>query len=294
MSPDPQPPAQDLFVETPDGRIRIRIIGDGPVVVLCLHGVSAQGRSWLPVARRLGDRATFVLPDLLGRGASDPRPDLRYTLEHEADRVRDLVSALCLADVLDPAAAFPVILAGHSHGAAIALRLAGEETSVRGLLLSNPVTPWTRRPPSLGLLGVGLIRRLAAGIFSPLRRPLAHLILRRAAGPAYRATHDMVAAYAAPFADRRRAETLMRILADWQPAELDGRLPADRPIARVVIGELDPRITVACAERLAIELGGPLLRIADGGHVLPEQHPDLLAGELEKVLQAVSAEASRP
>ena len=103
----------------------------------------------------------------------------------------------------------------------------------------------------------------------------------------YRPPADMIEAYASPYAARARAETLMRLLSDWRPAELAGRLP-DRSLAvRVMGGELDPRIDIRSAERLAAALGGRLRRFADGGHVLPEQHPEALASELTRVLEAV-------
>jgi pimeloyl-ACP methyl ester carboxylesterase len=82
----------------------------------------------------------------------------------------------------------------------------------------------------------------------------------------------------------------MALLRDWRPSELDGRVPADRRITRVVAGGLDPRITPGSAERLAQELSAAFTLVPDGGHVLPEQHPDLLAEELSRILEALAAE----
>lgn len=289
MTTSPAARVREHRVDTPDGLIRIRILGRGPAV-LCLHGVSAQGRSWLPVARLVGDRATLLLPDLLGRGASTPRPDLPYALDDEARRLTELVGALRRDGLIEPEAGFPTVLAGHSQGAAIALAVAAREPAVRGLFLSNPVTPWTGRPAILDVLRAGLMRRVAAGIFPPLRRPLARAIVRRAAGPGYRPPDDVIEAYAEPYATRERAETLMRLLADWRPAELADRLPSPGLVVRVAAGDLDPRIDALSAERLAAVLGGELRRVPEGGHVLPEQCPGLLAGELLRVLDAVGGE----
>ncbi|MFV1985796.1 MAG: alpha/beta fold hydrolase [Gemmatimonadota bacterium] len=273
---------QEHLVDTPDGAIRVRILGSGPTI-LCLHGVSAHGRSWMRVARRLAAQATFWIPDLLGRGESTPRPDLPYRMDDESRRVHELVEALRgSATGGDPG--FPTVIAGHSQGAAIAIAVAREQPAVRGLLLSNPVTPWTKRPVVLGALESGLIRRIAADIFSPLRGPLANAILRRAAGPRFRVPADTVAAYARPYEDRRRAETLMALLRDWRPTEM-GDLRVEGRIIRVVAGAFDPRITEKSAERLADELGAEFTVVPDGGHVLPEQYPDLLAGELERILE---------
>ena len=246
----------------------------------------------MAVAERVAERATLWMPDLLGRGASTVGPDLRYSLEREVERIRDLVSAL--GDEMEPVGGFPTVIAGHSQGAAIAIALAAREPDIQGLVLSNPVTPWTRRPRVLNLLGAGLIRRVAAGMFWPLRRPLARAIIRRASGPRFRPRAEMIEAYAEPYAERARAETLMRVLADWRPDELLSRMPSRDLVVRVVAGGLDPRITMASAERLARELGGTLRRVPDGGHVLPEQVPGLLAREIEEVLDAVGGGAGPP
>ena len=281
--------SERLAVETPDGVVRVRVLGTGPPVC-CLHGVSAHGRSWEGVASLLRARATFVLPDLLGRGASDPAPHLGFSFDDEARRVDELIDTVAgLAagpDVRDG-----LFLAGHSQGAAIALAVAARRPDVRGVLLTSPVTPWTARPAILGALGSHLIRRGVAGIFSPLRGPLAALIIRRAAGPGFPAPREMVEAYAAPYRDRRRAETLMALLRDWRPGDLETRMPADPPPARVVSGALDPRIDPGDASRLAEALGAPFTLVADGGHVLPEQHPELIAGELDRLLVSVAGEA---
>jgi pimeloyl-ACP methyl ester carboxylesterase len=219
-----------------------------------------------------------VLPDLPGRGASDAAPEASFTLDDEVRRLRLLIAAI------PEARTGGLFVAGHSQGAAIALALAGREPRVRGLLLSSPVTPWTPRPRILDSLRSDLMRRGVAGMFSPLRGPLASVIIRRAAGPGFRAPRELVEAYAAPYADRRRARTLMALLRDWRPAELETRLPEAAPPTRVVTGALDPRIEAGLARRLAERLGATYLIVEDGGHVLPEQHPDLMAGELERLL----------
>lgn len=277
-------------VNTPDGSIHVRVLGTGPPV-LCLHGVSAHGRSWEGVSRLVRGRATFVMPDLLGRGASDAAPHLAFTLDDEVRRVIDLLDAMPETagrpHSAPPDRADGLFLAGHSQGAAIALAVASRRSDVRGILLTSPVTPWTARPAVLAGLRPHLIRRGVAGIFSPLRGPLAALVIRRAAGPGFSAPRELVEAYAAPYAERRRAETLMALLRDWRPEELEARLPTEPPPVRVISGALDPRIDPGDARKLAGTLGASFTLVEDGGHVLPEQHPELVAGELRRLLDSV-------
>ena len=264
-------------IEITDGRIQVRVLGRG-APVLCLHGLSAHGYTWLPVARLLAHRQTLWIPDLLSRGRSSVHPDLPYGLNDEVGRVQELIGELG-----DP----PAVVVGHSQGAAIALGLARREARVRGLILCSPVTPWTRRPLTLELLRSGLIRRMGAGIFRPLRRPLAHLILARAFGPATRAPAGTVEAYCRPYAEAGRARALMRLLADWRPAEIEGWLPERRLATRVILGERDPRITLESVGTLAERLGAPLTLIRDGGHVLPEQVPEVIAAAIAAVCDEV-------
>lgn len=279
-TPRSEPRSGIRRIDLDEGSVHVRIMGEGPPL-LFLHGVSARGRSWADVARRVVARHPVAawLPDLLGRGASDSRPGLRFSLDDEVRRADALIEGLSVG----PTGA-PALIVGHSTGAAIALGLARRRAGIRGLLLSNPVSSDIRRPAALGLLASGLMRTVLAGIFSPLHRTLGERIIRRAGGPGYRAPADVVEAYAAPWADRRRVETLLRILADWRPEELAGHMPERPLVVRVMAGAHDPRIPPAAARALAQALDGTYTLVDDGGHILPEQHPERLAREVGALL----------
>ena len=166
-----------------DGTVRVAILGGGRPV-LFLHGISAHARAWRPVAERFAEEHPgweCWLPDLPGRGASDARAELSYTLDDEVRRLRAVVRALA------PDGPRPRLVAGHSQGAAIALALAEAEPDIGGLLLSNPVTPEIRSPAILRLLRSAAVRRAVGSLLAPLHAPLGHLVLRRACGPAFRA-----------------------------------------------------------------------------------------------------------
>ena len=267
--------SEERNVPIGDGTVRVSILGQGRPV-LFLHGISAHGRAWRPVAERFADEHRgweCWLPDLAGRGVSDAQPGLSYTLDDEVRRLRQLVRAIA------PDGPWPRLVAGHSQGAAIALALARAEPEIES-------------PSVLRLLRYAAVRRVVGGVLAPLHAPLGHLVLRRACGPAFRAPSDLVAAYARPWASPRRARTLLRILADWRPAELEDRMP-DHPIAtHVVTGAHDPRIPVEAAKRLASRLSCDFTVCRDGGHVLTEQHPQLLARLLAELAAGVSADRS--
>lgn len=85
---------------------------NGPVVVL-LHGLGASGRYWRLVATRAAGEFQLVCPDALGFGQS-PRPRLAYTVADHVAALDATLDALALGPE-------PVMLAGHSTGALVAL-----------------------------------------------------------------------------------------------------------------------------------------------------------------------------
>jgi pimeloyl-ACP methyl ester carboxylesterase len=88
--------------------------GEEPTL-LCLHGLTANGRCWDALAERLGQRLIAV--DLRGRGLSDKPPPGQYGLQRHARDMVDLLHALRLDSV---------IAIGWSMGAWIAARLAAD------------------------------------------------------------------------------------------------------------------------------------------------------------------------
>jgi pimeloyl-ACP methyl ester carboxylesterase len=272
-----------------DGRMHVRVIGSG-TTALFLHGISAHGNSWLEVARileRSQSNLACWIPDLLGRGQSDPGVGLRYRLEDEVRRIQNFAEEF---NARSATKNFPSVIIGHSQGAAIALALAASEPSVRGLILSNPITPQIRRPLVLEILNVRIVRHLIARIIARFHQPLGHLILRRAGGPHFRISRDSVAAYSQPYSEVERARTLLRILSDWHPGEICAQLPKRQFVTHVFAGAHDPRVSVDVATRLASDLNAGLTIVEDGGHVLPEQHPKLFARKIAEIATMVDSE----
>lgn len=272
-------PSEVVEVDVGDGTLRVEVRGTGPPLLL-LHGLSANRTTWWRVARRLESRFTLHLPDLLGRGESDAPSEARFRLEDETRRVRLLVEALGVPGC--PAA-------GHSQGAAILLALANSGPRPGALLLVNPVTPWTRGPPDLHLLRTRPLRRASAGLAVRLRRPATRWILERRVLATRRAPEELVARYAAPYADPARADALVRAVADWRPRELLHHLPGRPPPTAVLAGDLDRRIELREARRLAGRLGARLRAVEGAGHALPEERPRVVARELERLSSEADA-----
>ncbi|MFO7588874.1 MAG: alpha/beta hydrolase [Gemmatimonadota bacterium] len=270
-------------METRDATLSVQVGGGGPDLLL-VHGLSAHGGEWEAVTLLLEGRFRVIVPDLAGRGESACSARARFGLAEETER---------LLAVLASTGSGPPLVAGHSHGAALAVSLA-RRTECRGLILLNPVTPWTARPAILGLLRLPAAPRLCAGPLRHFRSPLTRYILtRRVYADAGAATEDAVDRYAAPFADPARARALVRALADWRPAEL--AVP-ERPLAipaHVVAGRLDRRTPVETARRWAVALGARFTVLEDCAHGIPEEEPDRVARWIAGLDESRSGRESR-
>jgi pimeloyl-ACP methyl ester carboxylesterase len=113
--------------------------GDGPQQAVAVHGITASGMSWPPVARRLSADWTLVAPDLRGRGAAAELPG-PYGLRRHAEDVCAVARK----------AGSGVVLVGHSMGAFIALLAAAAEPGLfRRLVLVDGGLPFP--PPPEGV-----------------------------------------------------------------------------------------------------------------------------------------------
>lgn len=129
------------FIDVPvaGGELGVARFGDGPAVVLGLHGITGSCMQLVPVARRLGPGQVLVAPDLRGRGRSNQLPGPYGMEAHAAD------CAAVLRAVTDR----PAVVLGESMGAYVAVVLASRFPAlVERLVLGDggipiPVPPGT-------------------------------------------------------------------------------------------------------------------------------------------------------
>jgi N-formylmaleamate deformylase len=106
----------------------LRTGGAKPPLVL-LHGLTASGACWSPLARALEDEYDIVMPDARGHGSSST-PLNGYRYDDYASDVVGLIHGLGLAT--------PVVL-GHSMGGMTAAVVANQVgTTIRGVILVDP------------------------------------------------------------------------------------------------------------------------------------------------------------
>lgn len=110
-----------------------RIAGGGDRVLVCVHGLSRQGRDFDTLARAMRDGWRVVCPDVVGRGESDRLADPKgYVLP---TYVADTVTLLARLD------AQTVHWFGTSMGGLIGMAIAGMSGSPISRLVLNDVGP---------------------------------------------------------------------------------------------------------------------------------------------------------
>ncbi|MET3861861.1 haloacetate dehalogenase [Dietzia sp. 2505] len=158
--PEHFPGFHSRVIETPGARIRVRVGGSGPLVVL-LHGYPQTGAMWHRIAARLATRHTVAVPDLRGYGASECS-DEDFSFRAMAADVAALIGELG-GDGSGPAGEGDhgdhgendddAIVIGHDRGARTAHRLVLDRPAlVRGVALLDilPTTEvWRLMSPEM-------------------------------------------------------------------------------------------------------------------------------------------------
>lgn len=126
----------------PDGLRYVYLEGGHGEALMLLHGFGANKDSFNRVAAHLTSRYRVIVPDLIGFGESDRKPDADYSPLAQAERLRQLAHALG-AGVLH--------LGGNSMGGQIALAYASRyPDEVRSLWLLDPAGVWTAPESDVG------------------------------------------------------------------------------------------------------------------------------------------------
>ncbi len=273
LPPDlPHRPAS-RFVEAAGLRWHVQLVGQGAPLLL-LHGTGAASFSFAPLVERLRHRFTCVVPDLPGHGWTAVPPAEGLSLPGMAGGVAALLAALGLR---------PVLVAGHSAGAAIGARLLLDGLPARGLaglapairLPSNP-----REVPGWALaawLGEReWIARLAAWYCDAPARVRA--TLRRVAP---RLPEAQVAWYHRVLRRAGHQHAVFSMMARWDVRPVRAALRAVPVPALLVAGGRDPWFPPPVVTALAAEFReATAVALPDCGHLVHEEDPDAVAGHL--------------
>ena len=269
------------FVETRGIRLHVAEAGEGDPVVL-VHGWPQHWYCWRRVIPRLAADHRLICPDLRGFGWSDA-PRSSYAKRELADDLIALLDALELDRVR---------LVGHDWGGFVAFLVALQAPErVSSLLALSIVHPWARRP------GLGMLPRLPLLAYQPLvAAPLLGPLLQRhlplyeavfaAAGGSRIWSDEERDAFIGTLREPAHAEAASRLyrtfLRHELPAIARGTYARERLTVptRLVVGRSDPVVTAASLRGYEDHADAMEVEFIDGGHFLPEEHPDAVADRI--------------
>lgn len=248
----------------------IQIMGDGPTLLL-LHGTGASTHSWRDLAPLLAERFHVLAPDLPGHGFTASQGARTQSLPGMARAVSALL------DTLD---ASPMIVVGHSAGAAVAARLALDETIKprRLIALNGALTPFAG---VAGRLLPGLAKALFLNPFVP--RYFAWSADRDAVKRLLDGTGSTLDARGLALYERlmrnpSHVNAALSMMAHWDLHALNRDLPDLRQPIDFIVAENDRTVPPGGARRLAAQLAQMHVHsVPDLGHLAHEEAPALFA-----------------
>ena len=269
--------ARDAHVA--EKRVRYYAGGSGEAIVL-VHGLGGAAANWVEFVSPLVRRHRLLVVDLPGHGGSDAPA-----------RGADVASyAVAVAAVVEAERAGPAVVAGHSFGGHVALRLAHLRPDlVRGLLLLAPAgIATTTRALQLAVALGGIVR--PSRLVAPLRERHAHrsgyrrLVFR----PWFVADEERISARATiGFLAEARSHADVRSAGRAMVAD-DPRLDLEQLAcpALVVWGARDAQLPLDDAFEYARRLRAPLRIVADCGHLVIGERPEACLDALDDLLTA--------
>jgi magnesium chelatase accessory protein len=273
---------------TPDGiRWNLRREGQGPLLLL-LHGTGGSLHGWDRCLPLLAPHYTVLRLDLPGHGGSRLAPSRPpgAAPHHDPFSLRGMADAVgALLAAMD---ARPVVVAGHSAGFPLALRLVLDGAIAPARLVG--ICPALVPPPAL----------LAATLGAPMAALATTDLMAR--GGAWMARHTGVvptllgttgstlppeaeaqaaAHYAALCADPAHVHAALAMMARWTLRPLLEAAHAVRPPITLVAGTRDRWVPLPALHRAVRRyLPQAFLHELPGGHLLPEEAPVVVAAFL--------------
>ena len=221
---------------------------------------------------RLAARFTVFAPDLPGHALTEAPRWFEPSLPVIAAALEELVEALAIA---------PVVVVGHSAGAALIARMALERSIAPDLLVG---------------LGAALVP--FAGVAGAVLRPMARLLAttskvvplrfrgRTTVERIVRSTGSSLDAggvdrYLALTEQPHHVSATLSMMASWDLEPLFAELPSLATPFLLIAGEHDRAVPVAQQRAVAERLGAGRLVVVEGaGHLVHEERAEAVAGAI--------------
>ena len=256
--------------------------GTGTPLIL-VHGIPTGPALWRHVLPRI-EGARCLAFEMVGYGSSIP-----------AGIDRDIAVASQAAYLLAWAGSLGIdraVLAGHDLGGGVVQIAAVRRPGFcRGLFLSNAVGYDSWPIPSVKAMRAAgpLLRHLP----DALGKQIVHTLMIRGHDDAQRGAESLELHWT-HYAAHGGTEPLIRQMDALDVNDtlaVAAELPKLGVPARLAWGVADPFQPIEYGERFAHDLKAPLRRIEGGLHFTPEDHPDVIAEEIGRLLREVEAKA---
>jgi magnesium chelatase accessory protein len=258
------------FVTAAGLRWHVQVMGRGPPILL-VHGTGASAHSWRRVMPLLAQTHTVIAPDLPGHAFTQVPVDSGLTLPGMAHALSDLMNVMGVK---------PVIVVGHSAGAAILVRsvLDGRMHPERILSLNGALLPF---------------RGIAGQIFKPLAKMLVlqpfvpkifswragerRAVERVLSGTGSNLDANDIDLYARLFQSPDHVAATLGMMANWDLVGLAKDIAALKPPLILIVGMRDRAIPPSDAGRIRDVLPtATILHLENLGHLAHEERPDIL------------------
>jgi pimeloyl-ACP methyl ester carboxylesterase len=259
-------------------RMRWEEWGEGLPVVL-IHGIPTCPALWRHVVPRLTD-ARCLAWEMVGYGASIPEGrDRDISVARQVDYLISWLKHLGIPEA---------VFAGHDLGGGVAQIAAVHNPGLcRGLFLTNAIGYDSWPIPSVKAMRIAgpVVRHLPDAAF----RQIFQTFIRRGHDDRARA-EEAIKVHWPHYVNHGGAAAFIRQVNSLNVQDtlaVAGDLPHLGVPARVVWGEADQFQKVKYGERFATDFSAPLHKIQSGRHFTPEDHPEVVAREINQLLANV-------
>ena len=166
--------------------------GDGAETLVLLHGLVGCAATWLRMMECLPARFRVIAVDLAGAGGSERGEGIDAGLGAHAERVGLFLEAVGVERA---------VMVGHSHGGAVALRLAADRPElVERLVLMGPAHPYFRDADMVIRFYLSAVGRVFAACVPWMPRFAMRVGMNRMVGDPKRMSKDALEVYRANLA----------------------------------------------------------------------------------------------
>ncbi|MGP9813202.1 alpha/beta fold hydrolase BchO [Rhodopseudomonas sp. NSM] len=255
------------FVHAAGLRWHLQQMGCGPVLLL-IHGTSAATHSWRTLAPLLAEHFTVVAPDLPGHGFTQTPAPARMTLDAMAQDLAALLRGLGHQ---------PVLVAGHSAGAALLARMCldGSIAPAGVVALNGALLPIGG---AAGRFMLPLARLLASSTMVPrlmarfARNP--GMVERMLVDTGSSIEPDGIDYYRRLVGSPGHVAAALRMMASWRLERTAQELPQLATRLLLIAGSNDKTIAASNSAQVQRMVPGARIELMPGlGHLAHEERP---------------------